>query len=165
VPDLVPWTASADRGGASAANAFLNAALERLGLLDIHHHNHDVNFTNSWTTLMIGCSSSPRSWTDFKVAGNWRNKLTKGLIAADALVAVLTESALESRYVLGEIGAGRAMEYSKQMLLIPVLPGPIRIPDFLNDVFCFRLKNGAVDALVDELGAPLAMTWRWFRLI
>jgi hypothetical protein len=31
VPDLVPWTASADRGGASAANAFLNAALERLG--------------------------------------------------------------------------------------------------------------------------------------
>jgi hypothetical protein len=88
---------------------------------------------------------------DFKVAGNWRNKLTKGLIAADALVAVLTESALESRNVLGEIGAGRAMEYSKQMLLIPVLPGPILIPEFLNDVFCFRLKNGAVDALVDEL--------------
>jgi hypothetical protein len=88
---------------------------------------------------------------DFKVAGNWRNKLTGGSIAADALVAVLTESALESPYVLGEIGAGRAMEYSKQMLLIPVLPGAIGFPDFLNDVFCFRLKSGAVDALVDEL--------------
>ena len=48
---------------------------------------------------------------DFKVAGNWRNKLTKGLITSDALIAVLTPAALESRYVLGEIGAGRAMEY------------------------------------------------------
>jgi len=88
---------------------------------------------------------------DFKVAGNWRNKLTKGLITSDVLIAVLTPAALESRYVLGEIGAGRAMEYSKQMLLIPVLPQPMPIPDFLSDVFCFTLKNGAVDALVDEL--------------
>ena len=88
---------------------------------------------------------------EFKVAGNWRNKLTKGLITADALIAVLTPAALESRYVLGEIGAGRAMEYSKQMLLIPVLPEPMPIPEFLSDVFCFTLKNGAVDTLVDEL--------------
>jgi hypothetical protein len=88
---------------------------------------------------------------DFKVAGNWRNKLTKGLITSDALIAVVTPAALESRYVLGEIGAGRAMEYSKQMLLIPVLPQPMPIPDFLSDVFCFTLKNGAVDALVEEL--------------
>jgi hypothetical protein len=89
---------------------------------------------------------------DFKVAGNWRNKLTKGLITADALIAVLTKSALESPYVLGEIGAGRAMEHSKQMLLIPVLPEELMpIPDFLNDVFCFRLRNGDVDTLVDEL--------------
>jgi hypothetical protein len=42
----------------------------------------------------------------FKVAGNWRNKLTKALITPDALIAVLTHSALESRYVLGEIGRG-----------------------------------------------------------
>jgi len=34
---------------------------------------------------------------DFKVAGNWRNKSTKGLITADMLVAILTPSALESR--------------------------------------------------------------------
>jgi TIR domain len=88
---------------------------------------------------------------DFKVAGNWRNKLTKGLITSDALVAVLTPAALESPYVLGEIGAGRAMEYSKQMLLIPVLPQSIEIPGFLSDVFCFRMKNGAADALVEEL--------------
>jgi hypothetical protein len=31
------------------------------------------------------------------VAGNWRSKLTKGLITADVLVAILTPSALESR--------------------------------------------------------------------
>lgn len=92
---------------------------------------------------------------EFKVAGNWRNKLTKGLITADALIAVLTPSALESRYVLGEIGAGRAMEYSRQMLLIPVLPQLIPIPEFLSDVFCFRLENGAVDTLVDKLDKAL----------
>jgi hypothetical protein len=34
---------------------------------------------------------------DFKVAGNWRSKMTKGLITADVLVAILTPSALESR--------------------------------------------------------------------
>jgi hypothetical protein len=88
---------------------------------------------------------------EFKVAGNWRNKLTKGLITSDALIAVLTPSALESRYVLGEIGAGRAMEYSKQMLLIPVLTEQMPIPEFLSDVFCFRLSKGGMGKLVNEL--------------
>jgi hypothetical protein len=88
---------------------------------------------------------------EFKVAGNWRNKLTKALITSDALIAVLTHSALESRYVLGEIGAGRAMEYSKQMLLIPVLSEHMPIPEFLSDVFCFRLSPGGVTKLVNKL--------------
>jgi len=88
---------------------------------------------------------------DFMVAGNWRNKLSKGLITSDALVAVLTQGALESRYVLGEIGAGRAMEYSKQMLLVPVLGEPMKIPEFLSDVFCFTLENGDVERLVEKL--------------
>jgi hypothetical protein len=43
------------------------------------------------------------------------------------------------------------MEYSKQMLLLPVLPQPIEIPKFLSDVFCFTMKNGAADALVEDL--------------
>jgi hypothetical protein len=92
---------------------------------------------------------------DFRVAGNWRNKLTKGLITSDAIVAVLTPEALLSRYVLGEIGAGRAMEYSKQMLLVPVLPEPMAIPDFLSDVFCFTIRQGRVDKLVDELDGAI----------
>jgi hypothetical protein len=41
---------------------------------------------------------------EFKVAGNWRNKLTEALITSDALIAVVTHSALDSRYVLGELG-------------------------------------------------------------
>ena len=88
---------------------------------------------------------------DFKVAGNWRNKLTKGLVTSDALIAILTPRALKSPYVLGEIGAGRAMESSRQMLLVPVLPQSVKIPPFLSDVFCFKLKNGDVDALVNDL--------------
>jgi hypothetical protein len=88
---------------------------------------------------------------DFKLAGNWRNKLTKGLITSDALIAVLTPEALKSPYVLGEIGTGRAMESSKQMLLVPVLTHLMEIPQFLSDVYCFTLKDEAVDALVEEL--------------
>ena len=88
---------------------------------------------------------------EFRVAGNWRNKLTKGLITSDALIAVITPAALVSPYVLGEIGAGRAMEYSKQMLLVPVVTQSMEIPKFLSDVFCFVLKKGAEDALVDKL--------------
>jgi hypothetical protein len=43
------------------------------------------------------------------------------------------------------------MEYSKHMLLVPVLAKPMPIPGFLHDVFCFTLQKGAVNALVDEL--------------
>jgi hypothetical protein len=94
---------------------------------------------------------------ELTVAGNWRNKLTKGLLSSDALVALLTPEALKSPYVLGEIGTGRAMEFSKQMLLVPVLPQAIdvpqliAIPEFLSDVFCFRLEKGDVGALVKRV--------------
>jgi hypothetical protein len=38
------------------------------------------------------------------------------------------------------------------MLLIPVLPEEsMPIPEFLNDVFCFQMKKGAIGTLVDEL--------------
>jgi TIR domain len=97
---------------------------------------------------------------NFSVAGNWRNKLTKGLITSDALIAVLTPEALKSRYVLGEIGTGRAMEHSKQMLLIPVLAEPMPIPEFLSDVFCFRLSKGGMGRLVQELDKAICDNMR-----
>jgi hypothetical protein len=75
------------------------------------------------------------------VAGNWRSKYTKALSGADVLVAVLTEAALGSKNVLGEIGAARVLEYLRGMLVLPVLVGEIGIPAFISDIFCFRLKG------------------------
>jgi hypothetical protein len=77
------------------------------------------------------------------VAGNWRTKFTRALAASDVLIAVLGPAGLDSDYVLGEIGAGRVLEQTRGMLLLPVLVGDIPIPGFINDIFCFRCPTGA----------------------
>jgi hypothetical protein len=75
------------------------------------------------------------------VAGNWRTKYTKALIASDVFVTVLSDAGLSAKNVIGEIGAARALEHTRGMLLLPVLIGEIEIPDFINDIYCLRLKS------------------------
>jgi hypothetical protein len=85
-------------------------------------------------------------------AGNWRAKYTKALAAADVLIVLITSAALVSKNVVGEIGAGRVLEELRGTLLLPVLVPGLDIPDFLSDIYCFRL-NGPSDMarLIDEL--------------
>lgn len=88
------------------------------------------------------------------IAGAWRMKITRALSGSDTLIAILTEAGLRSPNVLGEVGAARVLEYTKRMLLLPVLVGDIAIPDFVSDVFCFRLAAASdpnFDSLVQEL--------------
>jgi hypothetical protein len=86
------------------------------------------------------------------VVGNWRNKYTSALSGADALIVLLTAAAMASKNVLGEIGAGRVLEHLRGMLLIPVLAGAIEIPDFIGDIYCFRLKSPEdLDSLIDRV--------------
>jgi hypothetical protein len=86
------------------------------------------------------------------VAGNWRAKYTKALSAADALVVVITEASLASKNVLGEIGAARVLENLRGMLMLPVLVEDMGIPEFLSDIYCFRLKGpDQMDTLVEDL--------------
>jgi len=86
------------------------------------------------------------------VAGNWRTKYAKALAAADALVVLITNASLQSKNVLGEIGAARVLEQLRGMLLLPVLTDDIGIPEFLSDIYCFRLtRSDQVDTLVEEL--------------
>jgi hypothetical protein len=84
------------------------------------------------------------------VTGNWRTKYTKALAGADVQAILVTEAALRSQKVLGEIGAGRVLEHLRGMLQLPILVGGIKIPDLIDDIYCFRLKND-LDALVEEL--------------
>lgn len=83
------------------------------------------------------------------IAGEWRAKITKALVASDVLIAFLTEAGLASRNVLGEIGAARVLAYSRGLLMLPVLPAGAPIPDFISDIFCFRLQ--VIPTLVEEL--------------
>jgi hypothetical protein len=85
-------------------------------------------------------------------AGNWRAKYTKALAAADVLVVLITEAALASKNVVGEIGAGRVLEELRGTLLLPILLGGLDIPDFLSDIYCFRMKGpDDMERLVEEL--------------
>src|SRR5215471_9412089 len=43
---------------------------------------------------------------------DWRNVLLKALAAADAVIILLTERALTSQFVMGEIGAARVLQLS-----------------------------------------------------
>jgi hypothetical protein len=86
------------------------------------------------------------------VAGNWRAKYSQALAGADVLIVLITEASLASRNVLGEIGASRVLEHVRGTILLPVLVGDIAIPEFIADIYCFRLKDPAnLDSLVDDL--------------
>jgi hypothetical protein len=87
-------------------------------------------------------------------AGNWRGKLTAALATSDAVVVILGRAGLASRNVLGEIGAARVMEYTSGTLLLPVLIEDLEIPEFISDVYCFRLSTND-DAEVDALAQLL----------
>ena len=90
------------------------------------------------------------------VAGNWRAKYTRALSAADVLIVLITEAALVSKNVVGEIGAGRVLDELRGTLLLPVLVEDIGIPDFLSDIYCFRLNRPNAGPLVEELDKAIS---------
>jgi hypothetical protein len=72
---------------------------------------------------------------------NWRDVLLKALSSSDAVVVLLTERALSSHFVMGEIGAARALYHSfGRMLLLPVLVGDMPEPTVISDLFSVRLQ-------------------------
>jgi hypothetical protein len=75
---------------------------------------------------------------------SWRDVLLRALTSADAVVVLLTERALASPFVMGEIGAARALQQSfGRPLLLPVLVGGIEIPDVIRDLFFVRMQPDA----------------------
>ncbi len=74
---------------------------------------------------------------------NWRQVLIEALCRADAVVVLLTERALGSPFVLGEIGAARALCHTfGELLLLPVLVGDLSIPPVVSDLFVVRMSAG-----------------------
>ena len=77
---------------------------------------------------------------------NWRDVLLRALVSSDAVVVLLTEKALHSHFVMGEIGAARVLQHTTgSTLLLPVLVGDIGIPTVVSDLFTVRMQETGSD--------------------
>lgn len=71
---------------------------------------------------------------------DWRRVLQEAMSQADAVVVLLSELALSSPFIMGEIGAARALHHAfGHVLLLPVLVGDIDIPRVVDDLFVERM--------------------------
>jgi hypothetical protein len=79
---------------------------------------------------------------------SWRDDLMSALMESDAVVPVITPAALQSPFVIAEIGAARAFgRTDKKMALFPVLVGDLEIPRFIQDLFVYRLRDTNDDSV------------------
>lgn len=76
----------------------------------------------------------------------FRAALTEALVRSDGVVALLTENALRSPFVLGEIGAARALYQTKGMLLFPIVVGS-SVPEVVSDLNLVSIPKLGVVAL------------------
>lgn len=92
--------------------------------------------------------------------GNWRKKLSDALRSANVIIALLTENGLESKFVISELGAARAYDELRGMLVIPIIFGEnVKIPSFIEDYQCFFLRSPApdeIDALADQIHSVIS---------
>jgi TIR domain len=75
---------------------------------------------------------------------NWRDVLLRALASSDAVVVFLTENALHSHFVMGEIGMARALQHAlHKPLLLPIIIGDIGLPTVVSDLFTIPMVNNA----------------------
>lgn len=103
---------------------------------------------------------------------NWRDVLLRSLVSSDAVIVLLTEKALHSHFVMGEIGAARVLQHlTGKALLLPVLVGDFDIPTVVSDLFTVRMQAtelGIKDTareLLRALGEHQARTKRGYPKI
>ncbi len=127
----------------------------------LSHSWSDLPIAQSLERQLLSKGHRTRIPVSSAVAGNWRTKYTKALAASDALVVLLSENALRSSNVLGEVGAWRVMEQSRGTLLLPVLMGDIPIHAFISDIYCFRLKSQDDASVAPNSSAPTLAAPNW----
>ena len=90
---------------------------------------------------------------------NWRDVLAVELARSDAVIVLLTEKALLSPFVMGEIGAARALarRFGKPILL-PVLVGGIDEPEVISDLLSIPMKRNiqGINRAAHELTATFS---------
>jgi hypothetical protein len=109
--------------------------------LFISYAGADVEIARGLEQLLLDKGHQVRIRVGAAVSGLWRTKFTKGLAAADVVLVILSDQALMSKNLVGEIGAARVMDHLKGMVVLPIIVGEMPIPDFISDLYCFRLKS------------------------
>lgn len=95
---------------------------------------------------------------DSLVAGDdWRDILMDGLQNADGLVILVTESSLNSPFVLSELGAARAFaRASKDSFIVPVVLDGISIPAVIQDLLVVQGKSSDLKEIAVKVDAAIA---------
>jgi TIR domain len=76
---------------------------------------------------------------------NWRLVLLDAMSKADAVVVLLSERSMTSPFVMGEIGAARALYHtSGHVMLLPVLVGNLAVPAVISDLFAIRMQPDSI---------------------
>jgi hypothetical protein len=79
-----------------------------------------------------------------KPSAYWQDVYLRELASSDGVVVILTEQALKSNYVMGEIGATRALyQACRRPILLPVTVG-IEIPDVVKDIYVYPMDRSPI---------------------
>lgn len=135
-----------------AQNQPVKLYFSAMATIFVSHAWTDLELARALQVRMTDNGHRNRIQVGVAVAGNWRAKYSQALASADVLIVLVTEASLVSPNALGEIGAARVLEHVRGMILLPVRVGNIVIPEFISDIYCFRLRDpNELDSLVKDL--------------
>src|SRR4051812_48442968 len=86
-----------------------------------------------------------------KAGGEWRKAMSDALFRSDAVVFLLSSKALESKFVMTEIGEARGLHRSKSIQLLPVILDDAEIPPVISDIQAIFAPDRNAGQLVFEI--------------
>lgn len=88
-----------------------------------------------------------------QAGSDWRLTLTEHLKQSDVFLVLVTESSVNSQFVVSEIGAARAYvnSSSNEKLFIPIIFGQIDIPNVIQDIQAIFGDKNTVDEIVSKI--------------
>jgi hypothetical protein len=90
--------------------------------------------------------------TELLAGDDWRKELAEALYSSEGMVVLLTEKALQSPFVISEIGVARAVKMARPFFLLPVLvESDLQIPEFIEDIYCIHRKERPVEDVASDI--------------
>jgi hypothetical protein len=130
----------------------------------LSYKSDDKKLAEELQSCLIGKGHQMRfDVTELLVGDDWRKGLAEALYSADGMVVLLTKKALRSQFVISEIGAARAVKMARPFFLLPVLLEPMKIPFFIEDIFCIRRESRPMDDVAADIDAAIQRHFKRLR--